>query len=163
MQEVNTLRNRWLGHAGIRSDRESETHVEQLLAHLVALQQLMNQSWRRATLVYPGDSQFRSGRHCYSVRRLSGLSVPFENVDIDLGEPMEADRLHIYFTSDRTALELVPIVRMAPAPESARDSFYYFSRVADGDRVRMVSYHHPDTPELFIDDSDMVRFLSGFP
>ena len=158
-KEVNAFRNRWTGHGGIRSERESSSHVEELLSQLVELQRLMLYTWRRTILVSPGRMTYGEGSYRYSARRLTGLSVPFENVAIELDKPMEDSKLHLYFESSGTALELAPIVQMGPAPSSSLDSFYFFNRVDPDDKVRLVSYHHPDSPEVTVEATGLLDFV----
>ena len=72
---------------------------------------------------------------------------------------MEHDRLHLYFAGDDTALDLVPMVQMGQAPSAASDSFYFFNRIDSTNRVRLVSYHHPDSPEILIESDGLLDFV----
>ena len=80
--------------------------------------------------------------------------------DADLTrETLQDSKLHLYFESEGSALELAPIVQMGPAPASSSDSFYFFNRVDPDDMVRFVSYHHPDSPELSVESTGLLAFV----
>ena len=59
-------------------------------------------------------------------------------------------------------MKLLPLVRLGPAPESAKSAFYFFSRL-EKDGARFISYHYTDRPELrgqFDDAIEEIRFLT---
>jgi len=56
------------------------------------------------------------------------------------------------------ALELCPLLRIMPSPQSEENACYFYNRREDG-KARFVSYHFDADSEVLIDAPDTLAFL----
>jgi hypothetical protein len=76
---------------------------------------------------------------------------------------LDVERLYLSRRDSSGALKLLPLVRLGPTPESAKNPFYFFNRL-DKEGARFVSYHYVDRPELrgqFDDAVEEIKFLTN--
>jgi hypothetical protein len=75
---------------------------------------------------------------------------------------LDVERLYLTNKGSERALKLLPLVRVGPSPQSAKNACYFFSRL-ERDGARFVSYHFTDKPELsgqFTDATEAIKVLT---
>jgi hypothetical protein len=163
IQRTNGFRNSWLGHSGVVGEREAAQRHVTLRAELMKVRDAFRTSWDRYTLVLPGKSIFAGGIYRYTVQRIVGRCAPFEHVEAELAQPLEHGNLHLLGSEERTALHLIPFVRVMCSPSTAENACYFYNREQE-DGVRFVSYHfeqEADVVNQFPDTSAMLQQLVG--
>lgn len=162
LQETNRLRNNWTGHGGIVSKENARERHELLEHHLASVREVLGAVWERYEMILPGESRFASGVFEYKAHRLMGTRTPFEVVSLLIEHPLEDGQLYLVSANERSALRLLPLVKVMPSPEAAQNACYFYNRRCD-DGLRFVSYHfetEADIVQEFADTADTLRFLS---
>lgn len=140
LQKANSRRNSWTGHGGVVGEPEAKARHVELQSYLTELRECLGTLWERFELVLPGAATFSGGIHRYSVQKVRGRCAPFEKVDAELTHPMEHDVLHLKTQDERSALALLPLIKVMPSPRFAENACYFYNR-QERDGVRFVSYH----------------------
>lgn len=158
ISEVNTKRNRWLGHTGYTSDDEWKRQVVSLQADLSELRQILGSVWTQLLLVRAGSSKLRREGRVQSAEVAVGTRSPFKVNDFRVGEEMIDGDLYLVRDGSQSPLRLGHFVQLRAAPRDAQYTTYFYNRT-EGAIVRMVSYQHG--PESEIQD-DVEGFRSEF-
>ena len=91
-----------------------------------------------------------------------GSSQIFEEKLINTTKPLDSNKLYLANRESQTPLELLPIFKMMPVPETEEIACYFYSKIASSDEIRYVSYHYSSAPERFDKDTRMAEFIRGF-
>jgi type I restriction enzyme M protein len=158
LSEVNTKRNRWLGHAGYTSNEEWKRQVVSLEADLSELRQILGSVWTQLLLVRAGGSELRRDGRVQTAEIAVGTRSPFKTEDFRVGEEMMHGDLYLVRQGSQSPLRLGQFVQLRAAPRDAQYTTYFYNRT-DGASVHMVSYQHG--PESEIQD-DAEGFRSEF-
>ncbi|MFJ7288341.1 N-6 DNA methylase [Curtobacterium sp. NPDC098951] len=156
--EVNTKRNRWLGHTGYTSNDEWKRQVVSLEADLSELRQILGSVWTQLLLVRAGGSELRRDGRVQTAEVAVGTRSPFKTKDFRVGEEMIHGDLYLVREGSQSPLRLGQFVQLRAAPRDAQYTTYFYNRT-DGASVHMVSYQHG--PESEIQD-DAEGFRSEF-
>lgn len=159
-QQINALRNKWIGHGGVVSKEEAGHRHEILKKNLETLQHIFGSVWSRYQLIYPIGMKFSGSRYHSNVQKISGTSTPFEQTDIELEMPLEDGYLYLTSIGEREALKLIPFVRLYSSPESALNACYFFNRKGSKG-FRYISYHFEENPEIEEPFPDIATALNG--
>ena len=159
VNEVNTKRNRWLGHGGYTSDEELETQVISLESDLSALRQILGNVWTQLLLVRAGSSKLRRDGRTQSAEVALGTRSPFKTGTFRVGDEMIDGDLYLVRDGSRSPLRLGEFVQLRAAPRDAQYTTYFYNRT-EGASVRMVSYQHSPESEIR-DDADGFRSTFG--
>lgn len=156
--EVNTKRNRWLGHTGYTSNDEWKRQVVSLEADLSELRQILGSVWTQLLLVRAGGSELRRDGRMQTAEVAIGTRSPFKTKGFRVGEEMIHGDLYLVRQGSQSPLRLGQFVQLRAAPRDAQYTTYFYNRT-DGASVHMVSYQHG--PESEIQD-DVEDFRSEF-
>jgi type I restriction enzyme M protein len=158
INEVNTKRNRWLGHTGYTSDDEWKRQVVSLESDLRELRQILGNVWTQLLLVRAGSSKLRRDGRVQTAEVAVGTRSPFKIKDFSVGDEMIDGDLYLVRDGSQSPLRLGQFVQLRAAPRDAQYTTYFYNRT-EGASVRMVSYQHG--PESEIQD-DVEGFRSEF-
>ncbi len=146
LQRANQIRNNHLGHGGAIGPQEADRLHSELFTYILETRSIFGRRWLSYELIQPASSTYSSGEHTYSCSRLTGRSNTFPKGKVVTREPLEANRLHLYNSTSRQALALLPFVRVLTPSEKSRAGFYFYNRQKNG-VVRYVSYENEEWPE----------------
>ncbi len=163
--QVNEWRNKWTGHGGIASPKDAQYRHALIKEKLDTVKSLFENVWELYELVRPTSMKKQSGQYIHTVERIMGRSTPFEKSRFIIDRGLETNELHLVSHDDHGALELLPLVKLGPAPEGLSNACYFYNRVEDAKsrKLRYVSYHFENESEFrFIDSrvTDALHLLS---
>ncbi|WP_169252878.1 N-6 DNA methylase [Brevibacterium sp. 'Marine'] len=158
VNEVNTKRNRWLGHTGYTSDEEWRAQVVSLVSDLSELRQILGSVWAQLLLVRAGSSKLRRDGRIQTAEVAVGTRSPFKTREFLVGDEMIDGELYLVKDGSQSPLLLGQFVQLRAAPRDAQYTTYFYNRT-EGTSVRMVSYQN--SPESEIRD-DAEGFRSQF-
>ena len=163
LQDTNALRNSWTGHTGAVSRQEAARRHATMQQHLTMVRQVFGNLWEKYELLLPGHCTVAAGpTYLYSAKRIMGTRTPFQNVEVELTEPMEDGHLHLCNQDERKALKLLPLVRVMPSPRTEENACYFYNR-REGDEIRFLSYHFEsdaDVTQPFEDTALALKMLN---
>ncbi|MBM3840853.1 MAG: hypothetical protein FJ398_23435 [Verrucomicrobia bacterium] len=163
LQKANSRRNSWTGHGGVVGAPEARDRHTELQTYLTELRECLGVSWERYELVLPGAATFSGGIHRYSIQKVRGRCAPFEKAEVELTHPMEHDVLHLKAQDERSALALLPLIKVMPSPRFAENACYFYNR-QERDGIRFVSYHfdkEADVTGAFADTLQAITKLNA--
>lgn len=160
IKEVNTKRNRWLGHAGYTSDEEWRRQVVSIEADLTELRQILGSVWTQLLLVRAGGSKLRRDGRVQTAEVAVGTRSPFKTRDFIVGEEMIDGDLYLVRDGSQSPLRLGQFVQLRAAPRDAQYTTYFYNRT-DGASVHMVSYQHGPESEIQDDVEDFRAEFGG--
>ena len=156
--EVNTKRNRWLGHTGYTSDEEWKAQVVSLMSDLSELRRILGDVWAELLLVRAGSSKLRHEGRIQRAEVAVGTRSPFKSRDFNIGDEMIDGDLYLAKDGSQSPLPLGQFVQLSSAPQDAQYTTYFYNRT-EGASVRMVSYQHGPESEIH---HDAEGFRSAF-
>lgn len=122
----------------------------------------MADAWGDTQLVHSLGSVPRHGVFENEIAILMGSNSEFLKETRSMDTWLDVERLYLSKQSSRGALLLLPLVRVGPSPESAKNACYFFSRL-EQHGARFVSYHYSERPELkgaFDDAAEVIKLLA---
>ena len=156
--EVNTKRNRWLGHTGFTPVEKRETRVVSLVSDLTDLRQLLGNVWAQLSLVRAGRGGRGHDGYIQSAEVAVGTRSPFNTQDFRVGVDMMEGELYLVRDGSQSPLPLGQFVQLRAAPSNAQYTTYFYNRT-EGSNVRMVSYQYGPHSEI---QDDVVGFYDAF-
>jgi hypothetical protein len=88
-----------------------------------------------------------------------GVRTPFETVEVDVRCPLEDGYLYVVSRQTTEACELLPFIRLGPAPPSQANACYFYSKL-EGETSKWNSYHFEPQSELKIEAPELNAALS---
>ena len=158
VNEVNTKRNRWLGHPGYTSDDDWRRQVDSLVSDLSELRQILGNVWEQLFLVRAGGSELRRDGRTQTVEYAVGTRSPFKTGVFSIGDEMMVGDLYLAKDGSQSPLRLGQFVQLRSAPRDAQYTSYFYNRT-EGGSVRMVSYQNSLESEI---EDDAESFRSEF-
>ncbi|WP_162240647.1 class I SAM-dependent DNA methyltransferase [Frigoribacterium sp. Leaf186] len=158
INEVNTKRNRWLGHTGYTSEEEWRRQVLSLQGDLSELRQILGTVWTQLLLVRAGGSKLRRDGRVQAAEVAVGTRSPFKIKEFSVGEEMVDGELYLVRDESESPLRLGQFVQLRAAPRDAQYTTYFYNRT-EGASVRMVSYQQGFDSEI---QDDVEGFRSDF-
>lgn len=149
LAETNKMRNDWIGHGGVIGPEEAKLRNEQLLGKVQELRKIMADTWIETELFQPISCELRNGVYETEVAVLVGSNSGFLKEPRNMSTCLEVDLLYLLKKDSNRALHLLPLVRIGPSPQSAKNACYFYNRV-DKEDYKFVSYHFFDQPNLRI-------------
>lgn len=159
---TNKMRNDWGGHGGVVGQEESEWRNQQLLAELQKLREATADTWAETQMIYALHCIPRRGVFENEVAVLMGSNTEFLKETRPMATWLDVERLYLSRKDTGKALLLLPLIQVGPAPQSAKNACYFFSRL-ERDGARFISYHYTDKPELtgqFADATEAIKLLT---
>lgn len=147
IKEVNTKRNRWLGHTGYTSNDEWRRQVVSLESDLSELRQILGNVWTQLVLVRAGGSKLRRDGRVQTAEVAVGTRSPFKVKNFSVGDEMIDGDLYLVREESQSPLRLGKFVQLRTAPRDAQYTTYFYNRT-EGLSVRMVSYQHGSESEI---------------
>jgi hypothetical protein len=159
---TNKMRNDWGGHGGVVGQAEAELRNQQLLAEIQKLREAIADTWAETQMIHALHTRPHSGVFENEVAILMGSNSEFLKETRAMATWLDVERLYLSKKDSGRALKLLPLIRVGPSPQSAKNACYFFSRL-ERDGARFVSYHFTDKPELtgqFADATKAIKLLS---
>lgn len=161
---TNTMRNRWKAHGGVVGQTEAESRNEQLLSEVQKLREAISDIWSETQMIHALHCRYRGNVYDTEVAVLMGSNNEFLKENRALTMCLDVERLYLSTGGSGRALKLLPLIKIGPSPQSAKNACYFFSRL-DQVGACFVSYHFTDNPELtgqFVDATEAINLLTGF-
>jgi Protein kinase domain len=152
-------RNSWHGHGGIAGLALHRERLSDLADLLSQARSLFSWSFETWTLLRPGAATYSGGVFDLTATILTGPNPAFHKKQIQVREPLDANRLYLLNDGSPNALRLVPLMRVIAGRRTGQDACYFFSRL-QGTEVRWVSYHFHAEPEIVLSDPDVAELLA---
>ena len=159
VKEVNTLRNNWVGHTGVVSDRDALKVNGMLDQHLQTVREVFGFVWEEFELLLPDSGPFVDGLFEYKAKRIMGTRTPFPFSNIKSSEAMEAGQLHLMDISENRGLKILPFVKVLPSPKTEETACYFYSR-RDSKGIRFLSYYFEGESSFTDNFEDVTAVLS---
>ena len=159
---TNKMRNDWGGHGGVVGQQEADARNQQLLAEVQKLREVLADTWTETQMIHALHCRYRGNVYETEVSVLMGSNSEFLKETRALSMCLDVERLYLSKKGSGKVLTLLPLIRVGPSPQSARNACYFFSRM-ERDGARFISYHHTDRPELtgqFADASEAIKLLT---
>ena len=144
---TNKMRNDWTGHGGVVGEEAALLRNEQLLAELQRLRNALADVWRETSLIRALNCRPRRGVFENEISIMNGSNNEFLKQVRGMSTWLDVDHLYLVKEGESGVLKLLPLVKVGPSPQSARNACYFFSRL-EKDGARFVSYHFIDRPEF---------------
>ena len=144
---TNKMRNDWTGHGGVIGQDEAELRNEQVLLQLQKAREAMGDVWRAVELIHALHTVSRHGMFENEVAILMGSNSDFLKETRSMSMWLDVEHLYLSGKGGSRALMLLPLLKVGPSPQSAKNACYFFNRL-EHDGVRFISYHFVDQPEL---------------
>lgn len=152
-------RNKWSGHGGVAGQHVHRVRLGDLEDLLVRTEALLGWSFEPWTLLKPGPMT-RSGKvFDLTATILKGPNSAFRRKQLQLTEALDTSLLYLLEDGSRSALELVPFIRLL-AGTTGQDACYFYNRM-EGTEARWVSYHYHQDPELLLPDDGLAGLLAN--
>jgi len=158
MQNANAKRNDWIGHTGIVGEEQAKQRLAVLEGYLTELRSTLGDAWSHLNLIIPRGMKQQQGVFHISADCVMGVKTPFVSATFKLDHSVEDGRLHLIGQEERSALQLLPFVRIMPSPSTAQNACYYFNRIEAG-KSRYVSYHFERDSDVLVDLPDLVEAI----
>jgi hypothetical protein len=144
---TNKMRNDWTGHGGVVGQEDARLRNELLLSEILKVRELLADVWSTTQLVHALHCRPKRGVFENEIAILMGSNSEFLRETRAMATWLDVEQLYLSRKDSDKALRLLPLVKVGPAPASAKNACYFFSRL-DRDGARYVSYHYTDCPEL---------------
>lgn len=149
-------------HGGIKGASERERKLHRLEGELTRLRGLTSDAMQEVRLVLPREGAYRKGVNQYrKALDVSGYVEAFPSIALESTQQLDAEELHLVDVSDepvKGGLQLVPLVRLRPAPSSEETACYFYSRL-NGERAEYVSHHFERESRIPVTDEDLLAFF----
>lgn len=157
LQKANSHRNKD-AHGGAVGKAEARRRHTALRDLLETARAEFAGAWSRFLMLMPSSMEFEDGLYMTTSKAILGTRTPFDSLDVSTNHPLAKNHLYLMGCRDEMALELQPLVRIMPSPQSEDNACYFYSRREDG-KARFVSYHFDAASEVLIDAPDTLAFL----
>ncbi|MBH40882.1 MAG: hypothetical protein CL790_06595 [Chloroflexi bacterium] len=127
LDTVVPLRNKYPAHGGLIDDSQERLLREELDSQLEIVRTVFGTTWEKYELILAGSSDFINGVRYYDVERIVGDNRTFEKARRVINEDLQRDSLFLYDPIAQTALELLPLIRIGPAPQSQVVACYLYN------------------------------------
>ena len=159
---TNKMRNNLRGHGGVLSQEHAKLHNEKLLGEVEKLRGAMSDLWDSSVVVNALHCRPRRGIFENEIAILKGSNSEFLKEPREMSTWLDVDSLYIINGDQKSALKLLPLIRLNASPGTAKNACYFFNRT-EHNGARFVSYHFKDQPELsdrFREATDAIKFLT---
>ncbi len=160
LSRTNKMRNDWTGHGGVVGQEEARIRNEKLLGEVQTLRQIFADAWIHSQLVQAVHCRPRRGLFENEIAILAGSNSEFLKETRPMSTWLDVEQLYLVHKDTGRALQVLPLVRVGPSPNSVKNTCYFFNRF-ERDGVRFVSYHFSDTPELTAGLDETASALKG--
>jgi serine/threonine protein kinase len=155
---ANQIRNAW-SHRGVASIQEYAQRLRELEDLLASTQARLATAFEAWDLLKPGAGMFSDGMFDYTITVLTGTNPAFRKEQTQTHQPLDLTKLYLMNRGRKTALELVPLLRMMAGHKTEEEACYFYSRL-QSEGVRWISYHFHAEPEIVLADERTARFIA---
>jgi hypothetical protein len=162
LSTTNKMRNDWSGHGGVVGPEEARLRNERLLSEVQKLREVIADTWSETQLIHALNCRPRRGMFENEIAILMGSNSEFLKETRPMSTWLDVEQLYLARKDGGRALRLLPLVKVGPSPQSAKNACYFFNRL-EPDGARFVSYHFTDRPELreeFDEATETIRLLA---
>lgn len=162
LEQVSRKRNDWKGHAAPVDDKESQSRVDFLYLQLQKIQENLLGIFSNYELVRSLGMDNKRGIFYTKVHLVTGSDPNFIKKEISIIKALDSTQLYLYEEGQLNALQLLPFVRLMPAPKTELNSCYFYNRT-EKDGQRLLSYHYEKESEIVVNDetlSDVINDLT---
>ncbi len=148
LDRARAIRNRQ-SHGGSVSVGQMESRLRELRELLGELHQGFGRAFDRVQLIEPRESVYDRSVHRFPrARRLQGPNQVFMEGEVVSMEPLNHDSLYLVDRNRRleATLELVPLLRLLPIPESDDSACFFIDRVEADGKFHFSSLHFTGGP-----------------
>ena len=160
LSRTNKMRHNWSGHGGVVGQEEAQLRNERLLAEVQNLRGALAEAWVGAQLIYALHCRPRRGVFENEIAILMGSNSDFLKELRLMSAWLDVELLYLSRNDSGPALQLLPLVKVGPAPQSAKDACCFFNRL-DQDSVRFVSCQFTDKPVIMGQLQEALKALRG--
>jgi type I restriction enzyme M protein len=150
LEEANSRRNAWEGHAGALTPAESASQLDQSLELLTSLRGVVGNAWQELPLVRGNRASKHGSTYINEVELLTGSRVPFVRAEYAYGEILESGSLFIGREGTASPLPLLPVFTLHHGPAEEISTGYFFNRLERDGTARLVSYQVSGASELSV-------------
>lgn len=158
IQDVNKVRNDWLGHTGIVSDRDALQVNYILDKKMQTVREVFGLAWEEYQLLLPGECTYSNGSFNYKVKKIMGTRTPFATGSTIATEAMENGHLYLKSPDEPRGLKLLPLVKVLPSPKTEENACYFYNRW-DKKGIRFLSYYFEGDAVVVDEFSDVALAL----
>jgi hypothetical protein len=159
LDDARQTRNEW-SHSGVASPHDYVRRLRELEGMLAGTQACLATSFETWELIKPSAAMFSDGVYEYTVTVLMGTNTAFQKKQVQVEQPLDSASLYLLYRGNKSALELVPLLRMMAGQKTREEACYFYNRIQGDGTVRWISYHFHAEPEIVLADQRVVRFLS---
>tara|TARA_Y100000588_G_scaffold392674_1_gene505476 strand:- start:3325 stop:5472 length:2148 start_codon:yes stop_codon:yes gene_type:complete len=138
VNQVSKLRNDFPGHGGLTDEGQDRVVREELDRHLGTVRAAVGMTWEKYELVQAGSSELIGDARIYDVELIRGPDRTFERARRQANAIFQSGSLVLYDAIAQTTLELLPLLRIRPAPETRMPACYIYNG-RDGDARKFKS------------------------
>jgi len=158
---TNKMRNDW-SHGGMVGQEVADKRNQLLLTEVQKLREAIADTWTVTQMIHALHVRPRRGILESEVAILMGSNNEFLKETRAMTTLLDVDRLYLSNRDSGKALKLLPLIRVGPSPQSAKNECYFFNRL-ERDGARFVSYHFTDKPDItgqFDEAIETIKLLS---
>ncbi len=164
LASLSDLRNKWKGHTGIRPDLpELKERLTTLEFYLKELNNLILKNLTNLRILLPTSHVNFDGKIYETiVKYAKGTRYPFSEIKIKTNIALTnkpEGKLYILHGDLKKPIEIIPLLRILPSPETEKGACYLYSRI-EGKYARFVSYHYRPKNELLLPKHELDFILS---
>ena len=154
LSATNKMRNDWTGHGGVVGDEEVINRNQQLNLKLQELRTEFEDIWEKFELIQCKGSQKKKHDYHNDVDILNGSNSTFINSSKTMDDCLDVEELYIVGKNSRSALKLLPFLKLGSSPSTVKNAFYFFNKI-EKNGARYISYHFENASELIISSTDI--------
>jgi len=145
-------------HGGILAKAEAEARTEALQVLLGATERALASGFDDIDLMRTDQGRLVGGVHSYPrAQRLRGANSVFEEFEVRTRIPLESGHLALVARDAEISkvLMLVPMVIVGGTKQESRNACYFFNKTLEDSRIKYVSYHFEDEPEINVHQPEL--------
>lgn len=143
LEESRIYRNKWKGHGGLPSFKETKQRVTSLEGTLAKLRNIIKDGFSSSKLISAKAGTYSEGVHNYNATELTGTRTPFNEINVKSINPLDTNKLYLFHEGSDTPIELIPFLKY-----NQEDKACYFYNSIEGSGVRFISFHFDKNSEI---------------
>lgn len=164
LEGLSDLRNKWKGHTGIKPELpELKKRLTTLEFYLNELKDLILENFTKLRIIIPTSNVTFDGKIYETIVKFAkGTRYPFSEIKIKTNSALTnkpKGKLYLVHGDLKKPIEIIPLLRILPSPETDRVACYLYSRLI-GKHARFVSYHYRPKNEILLPKNELDFILS---
>lgn len=145
LHDISKLRNVWEGHGPRVSEEEYHERYKILVNHLIRVKNIIQDSYKRTSLVLPVQSTLKDGIHQYKVKNFMTTRMPFRPLEVESNSVMDSLKIYLINRNKRDPLELLPLIMFIDEV-----CYFYNGKDFETGKARYNSYYNEEESEKLI-------------